>query len=67
MSERCALKAADKDVLVRSRGHGLILVANLSARAKAMTRQLDGTGTPWLSSSFPQQRAVKGSLGLTRT
>ena len=28
--ERCALKAADKDVLVRGRSHGLILIANLA-------------------------------------
>ena len=29
VSERCALEAADKDVLVRGRSHGLILMANL--------------------------------------
>ena len=28
--KRCALKAADKDVLVRGRSHGLILMANLA-------------------------------------
>ena len=30
MLERCALKAADKDVLVRGRSHCLILMANLA-------------------------------------
>ena len=30
VSERCALKAADKDILVRGRSHGLILMANLA-------------------------------------
>jgi hypothetical protein len=30
-----------------------------------MTRQLDRTGTPWLSSFFPQQKAVKGKLPTT--
>ena len=28
--DRCALKVADKDVLVRGRCHGLILMANLA-------------------------------------
>ena len=30
VSERCALKVADNDVLVRGRSHGLILMANLA-------------------------------------
>ena len=28
--EMCALKAADEDVLVRGRSHGLVLMANLA-------------------------------------
>ena len=28
--ERCALKAADKDALVRGRSHGLLLMANFA-------------------------------------
>ena len=28
--QRCALKAADEDVLVRGRSHGLVLMANLA-------------------------------------
>ena len=30
VSERCALEAADKDVLVRGQSHGLTLMANLA-------------------------------------
>ena len=31
VSERCALEAADKDVLVGGRSHGLILMTNLAS------------------------------------
>ena len=31
VSDRCAPKAADKDVLVRGRSYGLVLMANLAS------------------------------------
>ena len=37
--ERCALKAADRDVLVRGRSHGLILLANLARPALLLLRK----------------------------